>query len=97
MSKYGFFIKNGFVSSTELFPVLTNEFKIPFVCQGGVTKNPMAVIQKRSAFLLENSYSLIGGYTAIDLSLDNIQTRPLVHPRKPNHYVYISFFLYFFP
>ena len=95
MSKYGFFTKNGFVLSAELFPVLTNEFKIPFVRQG-VTKNPMAVIQKRSAFLLENSYSLIGCNTAIDLSLDNIQTRPLVHPRKPNHYVYISFFLYFF-
>ena len=39
--------------------------------------------------------SLIGCYNAIYVTLDKIQTRTSAHPRKPNHYVYDSFFLHF--
>ena len=43
-----------------------------------------------------HSSSLIGCYNTIYVTLDKIQTRASVHPhRKPNHYVYDSFFLYF--
>ena len=38
---------------------------------------------------------LIGCYNAIYVTLDKIQTRTLVHPQKPNHYVCNSFLLYF--
>ena len=38
---------------------------------------------------------LIESYHAIYLTLDKIQNRTSVHPGKPNHYVYNSFFFYF--
>ena len=41
------------------------------------------------------SSSLIDRYNAIYVTLDKIQIRRLVHPQKPNNYVYDSFLLYF--
>ena len=43
-----------------------------------------------------HSSSLVGCYNAIYVTLDKIQTRTSTHPRKPNHYVYDSFFFAFF-
>ena len=42
-----------------------------------------------------HSSSLIDRYNAIYVTLDKIQIRRLVHPQKPNNYVYDSFLLYF--
>ena len=43
-----------------------------------------------------HSSSLIGCYNAVCVTLDKILTRTAFHPHEPNHYVYDSFFLYFF-
>ena len=48
-------------------------------------------------YKLSHSSSFIGCYDAIYVTMNRIQTRTSVHPHKPNHYVYDSFFLYFLP
>ena len=49
--------KRFYVLSTQFFPVLTHQFNMLFVRNGG-TKTLMAVTQRHSAFPLEKSYLL---------------------------------------
>ena len=53
------------------------------------------LLKPTNVYKPSHSSSLIGCYNAIYVTLDQIQTRTLVHPHKPNHYVYDSFCLYF--
>ena len=104
-----FLPKRFFVLSAEFFSVFTWIQHVFCLSQGN--KNPYGSDTKTlcisivKEFIIKTyksfrhkpslSSSLIGCCNAMYVTLDKIQIRTLVHPQKPNHYVYDSLSLCF--
>ena len=109
VSKYVFFTKKGFLSYLPNSFLFSHEFNMSLSVTGN--KNPYGsdtktlcisivkefIIKTYKSFWYKpsRSSSLIGCYNAMYVTLDKIQIRTLVHPQKPDHYLYNSFLLYF--